>query len=398
MLRIPRQVRDYVSSLITEEEYSDITYTATDLLFGPNWREGKIKLTKMAQLGMKFAMPIGPGNEHAVAYHLIWAALQKKDELAAKQAASLAIYYCGQLFDHDRFKDACKASAEIYHLIEGKNLKKEFTDIALIYGKSLRMTHKRKEAVQVLQSVLGHSEKLLNKEMKASAYLNIALALKNIERTSAISFAEQVLELKEKESAAYMHAKEIILECKETSADTKKELLQLEQKARKKGFTVLSNNTLLNLMRKSDNTEEKLRFLEQILQTREDDYNHIIAIITKAEILIEEIRTNEINSEDRHLLSLAYTHLYYQWLQDLFNRCHNVIWKLMKHENQLVQLLRIFRHSSFLWRILGDNDLEKKYLKELNEIDLTSLQGIKSETLHSDLRYLELRKSNLSGN
>lgn len=260
------------------------------------------------------------------------------------------------------------------------------------------MTHKRKEAVQVLQSVLGHSEKLLNKEMKASAYLNIALALKNIERTSAISFAEQVLELKEKESAAYMHAKEIILECKETSADTKKELLQLEQKARKKGFTVLSNNTLLNLMRKSDNTEEKLRFLEQILQTREDDYNHIIAIITKAEILIEEIRTNEINSEDRHLLSLAYTHLYYQWLQDLFNRCHNVIWKLMKHENQLVQLLRIFRHSSFLWRILGDNDLEKKYLKELNEIDLTSLQGIKSETLHSDLRYLELRKSNLSGN
>src|SRR5205814_2150605 len=40
LLRVPRQVRDYVRSLMTDDERSEIIHTATELLFGRKWREG----------------------------------------------------------------------------------------------------------------------------------------------------------------------------------------------------------------------------------------------------------------------------------------------------------------------------------------------------------------------
>jgi hypothetical protein len=64
----------------------------------------------------------------------------------------------------------------------------------------------------------------------------------------------------------------------------------------------------------------------------------------------------------------------------------------MKQENHPNYLLRIFRHSSFLWRILGDVDRENKYLKELDSIDAASFNRAEIEALGVDLKYLELRR------
>lgn len=396
LLRVPKQVQDYVWSLITQEEYRDIIHRSAEMLFGPKWREGKMKLSQMAKFGMRIAKPLGPGNEHTVALHLLREALQKENDLDVKQAARLCIDYCQKLYDHDRFKDATLAAEEIYHVFLDRDFPKEIIDIAVIYGKSLRMTSKRKEAIEIFELLLNQKKDFMTKDIEANINLVIALAYETDNDASlATAAAERVLSLTEKESARYLHAKSIILGCKETGEDTTKSLSQLERKAHKKDFVVLSNNILLDLVDRTDDVERQLDLTKQILKSSEDNYNHIRAVIKKAEIILKQNSSSDnISQRDRHLLCLAYTHLYYQRLKHLFNRCHNVLWNIMKQENQSNYLLRIFRHSSFLWRILGDIKRENKYLKELDSIDLNGFKRHEVEMLGADLKYLELRRRN----
>lgn len=393
LLRVPKQVRDYVRSLITEEEYSDIIRRSADMLFGPMWREGKIKLSQMAKLGMRLAKPLGPGNEHIVALHLLREALQKEDSRDVKQAAKLCIDYCSNLDKHDRFKDACLAAEEIYHVLLDKDYPEEFVDIAVLYGKSLRMTSKRKEAIEVFTFVLDQRKDHIKKDLEVNIYLGIALAYQtDNDCTSAIPAAERVLALAEKESSRFLQAKEIILECQGTGEEETSSLKQLEHRARKKDYTVLANNILLTLVDRKKDVTEKLALIEQVLKSREDNYNHIRAVIKKAEIILKDESSVDLSRIDRHLLCLAYTHLYYQRLRSLFNRCHTVLWEIMKQENHSNYLLRIFRHSSFLWRILGDLDRENKYLKELGGVDTNTFSRAEIAALGADLKYLELRR------
>ncbi len=394
LLRVPKQVRDYVRSLITDEEYSDIIHRSADMLFGPKWREGKVKLSPMAKLGMRLAKPLGPGNEHTVALHLLREALKKEDGRDVKQAAKLCIDYCRNLFEHNRYKDACFATEEIYHALFDKDYPKEIIDIAVIYGKSLRMTDKRKEGIEVFQLLLDQRKEHIIKDIEVSINLELALAYEtDNDSASSIAAAKRVLVLTEKESSSFLQAKSIILGFQGASEETTNGLMQLERKAKKKEFVILSNNILLDLIDQSDNVDEQLSFIERILKSSSDDYNHIRAVIKKAEIIL---KTNNspisISQSDRHLLCLAYTHLYYQRLTRLFNRCHTVLWEIMKQENHSNYLLRIFRHSSFLWRISGDIDRESKYLKELDAIDTTSFRRAEIEVLGADLKYLELRR------
>jgi len=366
LLRVPKQVRDYVRSLITDEEYFDIIHRSADMLFGTKWREGKVKLSQKAKLGMRLAKPLGPGNEHTVALHLLREALQKEDDRDVKQAAKLCIGYCRNLYDHNCFKDACLAAEEIYHVFFDKDYPKEIIDIAVIYGESLRMTGKRKETIELFQLILDDRKEHITKDVEASIYLEIALAYEtDNESVASIAAAERVLALTEKESASFLHAKAIILGFKGAGDEAITSLIQLERKAKKKDFVVLSNNILLDLIDQSDDVDKQLSFIERILKSNSDDYNHIRAIIKKAEIILKPDNSHmSISNRDRHLLCLAYTHLYYQRLTSLFNRCHTVLWQIMKQENHSNYLLRIFRHSSFLWRILGDIDRESNYLKE----------------------------------
>lgn len=394
LLRVPKQVRDYVRSLITDEEYSDIIRRSADMLFGPKWREGKMKLSQMANIGSRLAKPLGPGNEHTVALHLLREALQKEDGRAVKQAANVCINHCRSLYKHDRFKDACLATEEIYHVLIDKDYSKEFIDIAVIYGKSLRMMSKRKEAIEVFQLILEQRKEHIIKDIEISININLAFAYKlEKDSASAIAAAEKVLILAKKESPRFLQAKAIILLCQEAGHEVTNSLMQLERKAKKKDFIVLSNNILLDLVDQTDDVEKQHSFIEQILKSSKDQYNHIRAVVIKAEIILKNNNSSiDISKRDRHLLCLAYTYLYYQRLTSLFNRCHNVLWTIMKQENRSYNLLKIFRHSSFLWRILGDIDRENKYLKELEAIDTSSFRRPEIEVFGADIKYLELRR------
>ena len=103
-LRVPRQVRDFVGTLISDIERTEIVHTSTDLLFGRKWREGKIRLRgdlpQFSSGGLT-----EPGNEHIVIRHLLNEALKKRNKSTIKRAADLGIAYAHKIRRADRFRD-----------------------------------------------------------------------------------------------------------------------------------------------------------------------------------------------------------------------------------------------------------------------------------------------------
>jgi hypothetical protein len=92
------------------------------------------------------------------------------------------------------------------------------------------------------------------------------------------------------------------------------------------------------------------------------------------------------------MLSSAYSYSYGQRMGLLFDKCHKVLWGVLSKDNLWVQLVRLFRHSSFLWRLKGSDKEETTYLHELDPLDLRQLGASEGPSLEVEIHYLERRR------
>jgi len=113
------------------------------------------------------------------------------------------------------------------------------------------------------------------------------------------------------------------------------------------------------------NYTEKKKILDKILIT-DDEYNKIRAVIDKGALFMDNDKLDEFSNEFLFFLGHAYTYLYYQRLSRLFNKCHRVVWYYLFKKNKYPELLNLYKHSSFVWRIYGELELDEKYLKSLS--------------------------------
>ena len=88
---------------------------------------------------------------------------------------------------------------------------------------------------------------------------------------------------------------------------------------------------------------------------------------------------------------MGYSYLYAQRMTSLFLSCHGALWKMLMSGRRLRDLLRIFRHSSFLWRLYGEVDTERQYYKELERLELGDITGVGN----IDAKYFEARRLEL---
>lgn len=375
-LCVPRQVRDYVNSILTNEERFQIVNHSANLLFGEEWRTGKIKMSRAKTLGARGTISTGPGNEHSVIRCLLRNAIKKQEILEIKRNLQLAISYCRQLKKNDRFNDICIATDEFITLIEGLDLDEKYAELAILRGQSLRMIGKRDSALKLFTTVLSRDTGFLTKESLASIYLNMALIHQgNRNSNEAIEAAKMVQNLTSSDSATFMQAESIQIEFKEEPIRTEK-LRILEKKARSKNHKVVANNILLDLCISSNDTIEKQAMLESVLATSDDPYNKIRAVLKKVSIFSTEKKIHELNKRDKQLLNFGYSFLYAQRLTTLFTSCHEAVWCILKAESNFKTLIAAFRLSSFLWRIRGKEELEAKYLDDINEINLEEIRQL----------------------
>jgi len=269
----------------------------------------------------------------------------------------------------------------------------QLVDLAIPYGISLRMTSHREDCVRVLNRALEKGGDKIANLTKASIYLNISFAKESLgDKAAAIAAAEEVKKYCHQDSSMHLQAVSIIESCTKTGDELTQSLQKLERQGRTAGHEIAANNLALELEEATKDSKESLELLECVLRTREDDYNRIRAVVKKAELLVAEDRLADLSPSNELLLGLAYTYLYSRRLGNLFGRCHAIIWKVLARSKQVVQLLRLFRLSSFIWRLRGETDKEVAYLKDLEGVDFAAILGKDKERVGIEIEYFERRR------
>ncbi len=366
LLRVPRQVQAYVRSLMDDDELAETMETAADLAFGRRWRDGKIRLRPL-HLDSAGQRIYGSGNEHLIARYLVWSALQHGRKRIVRRAARAAIGYCRKLIAADRYRDAAIATEDLYHLLEGTEFQREFSSLGQIRGEALRMIGKRKEALQILNHTVEIGSSLLTRDALASVHLDIALAHESLgEKDQAVLAARRVQELSKDHSSKYLQAAATIAECRLSGDELVESLKDLESRARAQNLNDLGNTIALMLARYDRG--HALKHNERVLTNKGNLYNRIRAVTNKASELVKSGDITTLPPAERVLLGISYSYLHSQRLAALFSRCHRAIWSLLLHEGMIPQLLRLFRHSSFVWRIQGKEKEEGIYLQSLEEM------------------------------
>jgi 3',5'-cyclic AMP phosphodiesterase CpdA/tetratricopeptide (TPR) repeat protein len=393
LLRVPRQVRDHVNSLIDEIERSAILNTSTQLFFGPKWFQGRVRLRTALANAYGHSAIAGPGNEHLVARYLLVRALEQRNKRQITRYVALCLTYCHKLLAADRFRDAVIAAGTISDLLTDTDLTSDFLDAAHMYARALRMIGKEAETVTILESALERGAGVLIDTAKAGMLLTLALAYEDLRQNDdAIKAARKVLDLVHQHSDEAYQAKSVIARLSLREGKLKAELITLEADARNRGQTSAANNIALDLAKESVTVEESIGWLDKVIFTARDPYNLTRAIVEKMTVLGAHVGTYQLRERDRQLLNAAYSYSYSQRIGNLLDRCHSVLWRMFTRDRLWASVLRLFRFSSFIWRLRGKEDREAEYLLELKSLDIESVKNETGETLRTEIVYLQLRR------
>lgn len=190
ILRVPRAARDFVRSRMSSDEHYDVVRAAANVLFGKNWRSGRIRLVKRAsQVGPE----MGPGNEHSVCMHLINHAKDLADTLELSRAVAVGLRYASQLKSQGRYRDGHFAARELTNLLKSIqindcNLDEELVELRIIGAQCARMTGKHNEAIEMFSDVASTD---IRKDNSRLLDIHLGLAGRDASSIMRIAAAEE---------------------------------------------------------------------------------------------------------------------------------------------------------------------------------------------------------------
>jgi predicted MPP superfamily phosphohydrolase/tetratricopeptide (TPR) repeat protein len=327
LLKVPRQVRDYVNTLLSEEERLDIVLAGLERFFGREWRAGKVKLRTLP-LEYREYLASGAGNEFALIHHLIAFGTSNEDDNFVRRGAALGIRYANHLKASDRYRDLTIVSGALNQLISQEQYPAEWARLAACYGTGLRMTGKHKESLVYLRGALEIGDSFLGEEEMASIWLNIALSEEMLgNKDSAIAAANKVEETSKDGSGIYLHAEAILAGLTLKGDSRSKQLAELEIRARAHGHTVLADNIALEFAQASDSPAKTMKHLDKVLQSNSSGYNQARAIVAKTAAFHSKEGAGQMDAQMMVRLCQAYSYLHAQRFSVLFDRCHEQLWR-----------------------------------------------------------------------
>ena len=371
LLKVPRQVRDYVQTLISEQERSEIVAAGAERFFGRKWRESSIKLRKLPAEYREY-LSNGVGNEHALIHQLIAQGRRASDDKTVRRSAQLGIYYCRHLSRADRFRDVAIVAGGLVQAIDRDEHPDQWCELASIYGEALRMTDKEEESLTYSRAALEVGESRFTKKVKASIWLTIGLSEGHLDNEdAAVQAAEKVKEYSQPVDPNYFSALALIAQITLTEPQRQRELVKIQRVAREKGYNTIANNIAFELAKGCESSSERIKHFDTVLETsKQGSYTFFRGIVDKASAVQNHDSAMELRGQEVFQLTAAYSYFHAQRFSGLFDRCHAALWKVFESNNNQASLLRLFRHSSFVWRIRGNEAAEKEYLERLKDRDI----------------------------
>lgn len=362
-LIVPRPVREYVRSLMDEKAVKSFDRKTLDLYFGDSWTSGEINSSPTGRRVRK-ALCDGYeiGNSAALILRCARRSLIENNEIEIGQLIRLATSFIEVLIVGAHFRAAASLSEDFIQLLEEFGSYGSEVNV-LRYGlaRSLRMLGRPSEARTEFERL---DLDALTKSQRQSAELGLALTLERLKDSSAAAIVARRVIALDRSSGSALHAKVIIAEQIEDNAKRTAELQRLLASALKGSHTVVANNIRLTLAREEKDDERASALLKDITAPAgsNDFYNKVRAAVELAE---RRSRSPKLGEAERSRLIDAYHFLYSERLVALFDRCHEVLWNEFERSGQISNLLNLFRHSSFIWRLNGRESTERRYLAKL---------------------------------
>jgi hypothetical protein len=366
-LVVRRPVREYLYANLSATELRALNKKAMTLYFGKNWQTEEIKPPP----SLRFDRP-GQGawvlnNASLMVMRTVREATEATGGHRLQEVLNLSTSFCASLEEGDHFRAAYLFCEDACPLIEEANKRdNENLDLSLLklqWAKFARMVREPEKSKSILVEL---TPTLKSKSFKQSAFLTLALCNERLsEKDEATQAARECIKLNSKNNLA-LQAQAVILHNDPNIENKEEKLKVLELLARKKKANIVANNIALGRAERLTDIGDAKKIALVVAGGAEkagDYYNAIRAHILIAKGTIKEQKP--IDSTATSKLIGAYHYLYSQRLDSLFDDCHAVLWSAFETSGDTANLLKLFRHSSFMWHLRGDAHKEDAYLAKL---------------------------------
>ncbi|WP_081082208.1 metallophosphoesterase family protein [Burkholderia diffusa] len=364
-LVVKKAVRDYVLSILSANEKEDLNRKAASLYFGDKWVIGEPRKLKASDLAKTLGVDGGLGNPHTVINALLshYGEFEIFDKF--DNCLKLARIFLAELEDKGNYRNCLTACQDFLRLLPDDQ--ERYVDdqnwINLIQGICLRMLGDHEKACSIFEAL---EDVGFTKRMKQKLYLNWALVVQNSNSELAKILSQKVLSLG-KGTFQALQAESIILEVSEEDPEQLAKLAALERRARGKKAIVTANNIAYFMANKSNSSDgDRKNRMKEIANSaikNGDEYSAaraVVAMGTASRNALEKLGNDELSASIS-----AYHYLFKERMDSMFANCHRNLWFEFKNRNQHDDMLKLFRHSSFVWRLHGDDHREKEYINEL---------------------------------
>lgn len=365
-VRINPLVRDFILSVTSPENMLELSVKALSLSAGESWMRSQVKVCHNERLMMKY-QDFAPGNIHTLIISVMKLALDSGDINFYEQAINAAVSFCIYLKRESQFKELANFARQALGLIENQK-KLAYYRISYFLSEGLRMLGQYNESIGVTMELEKHfpNEDFYQTTLHQDMLSTLALALHKADRSETRSYAEKLKGISAKTTHSGLIADEILIDLLYEGVERAKRLKALEKKARNHNETTVANNISLSLV--SLIPKDGQMYLDRVLNSEKNIYTQIRAVLAKVEMEQDSNSLNFLRSPLYKRCIEAYSYLFLQRLDSLFNRCHSILWRAGTSQGQFEELFNLYRTSSLVWRLGGYVEHERRYALILSEM------------------------------
>lgn len=391
---VPRPIRDFVRTQVSDEVIERLNRRAAELLFGEDWMSGSTSWPPYAD----YSSPRCGAAEIANAGALLLRQFRKhKDDPTSRVAVSvvsLAALLARALCDGCHYSSAANFCRDFVSLMNKEDFPDKRSHLIRHYGYALRMIGETTRAKEQLLEALAYS---FPKSIQQNVMMDLAFCHETLgEMDEAIAYAKNVLKINKKNELA-IQATAMIVEQETREPERTRALVALEQAARRRNLHTAADNISLTLARETENDHEAAALLSKVLKPgrrSKDFYNTARAIL---EIVNRKIDAGEsISDSEVADLVTCYQFVLSERIPWMFQKCNKALWHVFEIKREWENMLTLFRYSSMIWRLRGEEDVEKLYLDKLTAaVEKLPLAAVRMNKVSS---YYFSRQAHHNGN
>jgi len=392
-LLVRRPVREFLYENLSPLELKNLTRRALTLYFGDQWSTKGIKSPRALRFDDRRCGSWQIGNANLLVLRSAREAAEGRTGSKIKTAFNLANVYCAALLSGDHFRDVlllCSDLLESFGPLQEFEL--DMPSLKLMYATALRMNGDTELARDILLDIRTQPTP---KTIRNRALLNLALCYESLHMMDeAVKTAKECRSIEPKSTIA-LQASAIIVGTSTVGSARTAGLRKLESAARRKKAHIVANNIAIDLADTTEDVAKRREALFDVVQTAPttgDGYNAMRAAIELGKMQLEGgaiLREGELSR-----LIDAYHYLYSESGGSLLNNCHDILATHFERKGEFDNLLRLFRHSSLIWRLRAQS---KREAKSLASIGLVLGDRVKSGWLQAnrEVAYFMARASQL---